>query len=86
MTSRAAHRWALRTPYRSNTAPSAPAVTLTGTRIDVDRLRRQAVDGLVVVGRVVVEGHQVLRPREAGERDRMLDRAVAPADVRRDTR
>jgi hypothetical protein len=30
---------------------------------------------------VVVKGHEVLRPREPGEGERMLERAVPPADV-----
>ena len=49
------------------------------------RLEQQTVDRVVVVGRVVVEQHRLCGSRGAADVDRVLDRAVPPADRDRRT-
>lgn len=46
-----------------------------------DGLLRQLIERFVVVGRVVVERHEPTDPGEPGERRRVLERVVAPADA-----
>src|SRR5207245_10204666 len=41
----------------------------------------EVVEGVVVVGGVVVERHEMLDVREAGERDGVLQGAVSPSDA-----
>ena len=45
------------------------------------RFEQQTVDRVVVVGRVVVEQHRLCGSRGAADVDRVLDRAVSPADA-----
>src|SRR5262249_7358031 len=47
------------------------------------RVGRQAIDVLIRVPGIVVKRHEVPDVREPRKRQRMLERAVAPADVRR---
>jgi hypothetical protein len=46
------------------------------------RFGRQAIDVVIRVRGVVVKRHQVPDIRQPGERQRVLERAVPPADVR----